>query len=213
MRNLIDVSMSLRAGMTGWPGDPEFCCEPVESIQRGDPASVSRLSMSSHAGTHVDAPAHLLSGGLAVDAAPLEMLVGPCRVVGIADSPVVDVCHLLPFDLQAGDRLLLRTRNSDRQVLRNRFDDDFVALTADAASFLAARGVALVGVDSLSVGRLSDGLETHRILLEAGTWIIEGLDLADVTPGSYRLLCLPLKVQGADGAPARVLLESMSEDV
>jgi len=206
MASWIDVSMPLHAGMTTWPGDPEFRRDVVESVEKGDVATVSALALCSHAGTHVDAPAHFVPGGATIDAAPLDVLVGPARVVAIAHRDAVDVDDLRVVDPRPGERLLLRTSNSDRRILRGRFTTDYVALTADAARFLVQRGVVLVGVDSLSVGRPPDGVETHRVLLGAGIWVVEGLDLADVAPGDCQMVCLPLRVLGGDGAPSRVLL-------
>lgn len=206
MGRFIDVTMPLREGMPEWPGDPEFHRDLALSIERGDPSDVAALRLSSHTGTHVDAPAHFLPGGTTVDRIPPDVLVGSARVVAIANPSCVDADDLRAVDPRPGERLLLRTANSDRRLLRGPCDGDFVALTADAARLLAGRGVVLVGVDALSVGRATDGLETHRVLLGAGVCIVEGLDLADVAPGPCALLCLPLRIEGGDGAPARVLL-------
>ncbi len=206
MPSWIDVSMPLHAGMAAWPGDPEFRRDVVESVEAGDMATVSALRLCSHTGTHVDAPAHFVPGGATIDAAPLDVMIGPARVVAIARSHAVDVDDLRAVDPRPGERLLLRTSNSDRRILRGPFTMDYVALTADAARFLVQRGVVLVGVDSLSVGRPVDGVETHRVLLGAGIWVIEGLDLADVAPGDCQMACLPLRILGGDGAPSRVLL-------
>jgi len=203
---ILDVSMPLAAGVATWPGDPEFRRDLVASIERGDPATFASLQMSSHAGTHVDAPAHYLPGAATVDRLPLEVLVGPARVVAIPDAQVIEAGHLHAADPQRGERLLLRTANSDRRVLQRPFRPGDVALDAGAARLLAGCGIALLGVDSLTVGRPQDGSETHRILLEAGIVLVEGLDLADAAPGACELICLPLRIAGGDGAPARVLL-------
>lgn len=217
MAGWIDVSMPLHVGMTAWPGDPVFRRDILESVERGDVATVSALIMCSHAGTHVDAPGHFVPGASMIDDAPLDLLVGPVRVVAVMnpigeptagrDPFALDVEALEAIDPRPGDRLLLRTANSDRRYLRGAFSADYVAPSADAARFLVERGVVLVGVDSLSVGRPDDGIETHRVLLGAGIWVIEGLDLADVVPGLYQMICLPLRFQGGDGSPARVLLK------
>jgi len=206
MARFVDVSMPLREGMAAWPGDPEFHRDLALSLDRGDPATVSALRMGSHSGTHVESPAHFLAGGTPIDRVPPDVFVGPARVVAVGNPSCVDAADLEAVDPRPGDRLLLRTANSDRRLLRGPFAGDFVALTADAARLLADRGVALVGVDSLSVGRETDGLETHRVLLGAGVCIVEGLDLSDVAPGPCDLLCLPLRIEGGDAAPARVLL-------
>ena len=178
--------------MITYPGDPEVRLERVSSIAAGDVANLSRLDLGVHSGTHVDAPLHFVEGAPSVETLPLDVLVGPCVVVEGLD----------PGAVPAGtERVLFKTANS-RLWERDEFSDDFVKLDGEAARALVGRGVRLVGIDYLSIG----DEEAHRVLLGAGVVAVEGLDLREVEPGQYRLVCAPLKLVGAEGAPARVLL-------
>jgi arylformamidase len=207
----IDVSVALRTGMAHWPDNPPVRIERQLDIDRGDSANVSVLSMGSHTGTHMDAPLHFIAGGKGLDEMGLEATIGRARVVEIHDPEAVGVDELRAKDITAGERLLFKTRNSYGAWDRAEFVEDFVYVSADAARFLAARRVRTVGVDYLSVGGFRrDGSETHRALLGAGIWIIEGLDLGDVEEGDYELICLPLRVQRSDGAPARAILRPLA---
>lgn len=196
---LIDVTVPLRPGMVVFPGDPEVSLGRVSSIAGGAVANVSRLEAGVHTGTHVDAPLHFRDGAPAVESLPLEVLVGPAEVVD-ATGLEREVGEDFPFP-SGVERLLLKTRNSELWA-REAFAEDAVALSPGAARCLVELGVRLVGIDYLSVG----GEEVHRTLLDAGVVVLEGLDLRGVEPGAYRLLCLPLKLVGADGAPARAIL-------
>ena len=204
-RQLIDISMPLRNGMAHWPGDPAPRIERLMDRRRGDPCTLTMLTVSAHTGTHVDAPAHYLRGGRTVDEMDLAGLVGPARVLEIADAAAVTAAELARHRIRRGDRVLLRTRNSLIGAGR-RLLTDYVALAEDAARFLAERGVLAVGIDALSVDP-PDRDAAHLALLEAGIWIIEGLRLGGVPAGRYELLCLPLRL-ATEGAPARALLRS-----
>jgi arylformamidase len=189
---IIDVSVPVRPGMITYPGDPEVRLERVSSIAGGDVVNLSRLDLGVHSGTHVDAPLHFVDGGPSVETLPLDVLVGPCVVVEGLDPAAVP---------PGAERVLFKTPNS-RLWEREEFSEEFVALDAEAARALVSCGVRLVGIDYLSIG----DEEAHRILLGAGVVAVEGLDLREVEPGEYRLVCAPLKLEGAEGAPARVLL-------
>jgi arylformamidase len=203
----IDVSVTLRDGMVHWPDNPPVSITRQLDISKGDAANVSMLSMGSHTGTHMDAPLHFVPEGKGLDEMDLEATMGPARVIEIDDPVAVRAEALENYDIEAGERILFKTRNSDRRWVDQPFDEDFVYVSAGAAAHLAARGVRLVGVDYLSVGGFkSDGVETHTALLEAGIWVIEGLDLSRVPAGEYELICLPLKILRSDGAPARAIL-------
>jgi arylformamidase len=199
----IDISMTVRNGMPHWPGDPAPRLERVMDLRRGDPCTLTVLTVSAHTGTHVDAPAHYLRGGRSVAEMDLAALVGPARVLEIADAAAVTAAELALHRVRRGERLLLKTRNSLIDSAR-RLTRDYVALAPDAARWLAERGVVAVGTDALSIDP-PGGDEAHRTLLAAGIWIIEGLRLAGVPAGRYELLCLPLRL-AAEGAPARALL-------
>jgi arylformamidase len=163
-----------------------------------------------HTGTHVDAPVHFLADGAGVDALPLDQLLGEARVVDVGEASSIGAAELRTIDPRAGERLLFKTRNSARGWKTDRFLPDFVYLSREGAALLAERRVRTVGIDYLSIAGMHEGVPTHRALLEQGICIIEGLDLSPVEPGSYELVCLPLRLAGADGAPARVLLRARS---
>ncbi len=208
----IDVTVPLESGMVVWPGDPEVRVAPWYAMARGDPCNLSALSFGSHAGTHVDAPIHYLESGRSVDGLPLDAAIGKARVVAVHDRRVITLAELEPLRVRAGERLLFRTANSDRARGRRVFDKSYVHLSPEAARFLASRRVRTVGVDGPSVGPYDDGggVDVHRALLGAGVLIIEGLDLSGIRPGPHRLVCLPLKVAGGDGSPARVVLKPLA---
>ncbi len=206
----IDVSVPVRDAMVHWPGDPPVEIGRRMSIDRGDVANLTAVSMSAHTGTHMDAPLHFIAVGAAIDEMPLEAVMGEARVLEIADPQAVSADELRRHEPRRGERLLLKTRNSARSWWEEPFDEEFVPIEPAAAELLAEAGVALVGVDYLSVGGMQSGAETHRHLLGAGIWIIEGLALGEVSTGDYELICLPLRLVGADGAPARALLRRRS---
>lgn len=206
----IDVSVPLHTGMAHWPDNPAVSIERMLSMERGDAANVSKLSMGAHTGTHMDAPIHFVEGGEGIDMLPLDATIGAARVISIDDAIAITQAELEPHNLQQGERILFKTRNSNRVWSTDNFIEDFVYISAEAAEYLADRGVRTVGVDYLSVGGFEkDGPETHHALLSAGVWIIEGLNLASVEPGNYELVCLPLKIVGGDGAPARAIVRAV----
>jgi arylformamidase len=138
---------------------------------------------------------------------PLDAVNGPCRVIGIADREAIRSAELVRQEIAPGERLLFKTRNR----LDGPFDESFVFLAAEAARYLAGRGVRSIGVDGPSIGGFHhDLIETHQTILGAGIWVIECLDLTAVAPGRYELICLPLKIVGADGAPARAMLRALA---
>jgi arylformamidase len=203
---IYDVTRTLHSDMPTWPGEPGPTLTPLKQMSLGHAADVSHLALGVHTGTHVDAPSHFIPGGAAIEATPLEALVGPARVVGIEHQGAIRVAELERAGLEGTDRVLFRTRNSE-DVSAGEFKENFVYLDADAARWLVSRGVCLVGVDYLSVEAYAASEPvTHRTLLGAGVVILEGLDLHEIPPGDYFLTCLPLKLAGADGAPARVIL-------
>lgn len=206
----IDITLPVRPGMPVWPGDPPYVAEPLSSIGRGDSCNVTHLSMSSHCGTHVDAPRHYFEDGAAVDALDLSVLTGPAYVL--------DLSHL-HGNITAGDlsrmpggvtRLLIRTANSRK--IPEAFDPGCVGLTEGAAALLAERGVLLVGLDAWSVAAAGPEHDrTHRLLLSrSGAAALEAIWLHGVPEGWYELVCLPLRLAGLDGAPARAILREVS---
>ena len=201
----LDVSVPLRDGLLPWPGDPAFRLERLSDMERGDACTVSALSMSAHAGTHVDAPLHYVRRGRSVDRWPLDATVGPARVIVIRHPRVIDVDELRTHRIRKGERLLVKTRNSARKR-PGMFFKDYVSVSPAAARYLASRRLRAIGIDGPSIGPFEDGAETHRILLDAGIWIVEWLDLRRIPAGPCELMCLPLRVVGGDGAPARAIL-------
>jgi arylformamidase len=209
----IDVSVTVRHGMAHWPDDPPIVVQRVRDIGRGDDSNVSHLDMSAHSGTHMDAPVHFIHGGLGLDQMPLAATIGEARVIEIVDPERVTVDELRKCHLRPGERVLFRTSNSARCWQTDQFVEDYVYISERAADHLAEIGVQTVGIDYLSVGGYQEeGAKVHRILLHAGIWIIEGLDLSHAPPGRYEMICLPVKIHGSDGAPARALLRPLAPE-
>jgi arylformamidase len=204
----IDISVPLRTGMAHWPDNPDVRIDLIKDLAKGDSASVSKLSMGSHTGTHMDAPAHFIQGAAGIDAMPFSATVGKARVIEFRGRSI-EPEELRRHRIRRGERILFKTSNSRRCWKTDRFIEDYVYVSRAGAEFLAERKVRVVGIDYLSIAGFGrEPVETHRALLAAGVWIIEGLDLSRVTPGAYELICLPLKVAGGDGAPARAILRS-----
>ncbi|MBM3762986.1 MAG: cyclase family protein [Acidobacteria bacterium] len=203
-----DISIPLQDGMVCWPGDDAPSVKQVTFMDRGDMCNVTKLHMSAHTGTHMDAPRHFVNTGAGIDQTPPDALIGPARVVEIADRVAIRRAELEALKPKAGERLLFKTRNStEAWACGADFDKDFVYIADEAAQYLVECGVRTVGVDYLSIGGFyHDTVETHVTILGAGIAVIEGLDLSEVEPGEYELICLPLKIAGADGAPARAVL-------
>jgi arylformamidase len=211
---IYDVSVPISAATPTYPGDPGIEIKQWAALARKDAANVSLLHFGAHTATHVDAPAHFIEGASKVDAMPLDALLGPARVIQIPnDVDAITPDHLPAQELKGAERVLFKTRNSAFwSDTTTGFRHDFTYLAPEAARFLAASGVRLVGIDYLSVEKFqSERHETHEILLSNGIVIIEGLDLREVEAGDYELLCLPLKIAGGagDGAPARVVLRTL----
>jgi len=207
MPRIHDVTVPLAAGMLSYPGDPPFQIEPAHGAG-GGPYRLSRMVLTTHAGTHVDAPFHFFEGGATVDQLPLEILLGKARVVELSVRERVERADLEALDLRDDLRVLLKTRMSG-QLLKTAYQEDHVYLTEDAAHYLGQAGIKLVGFDYLSIDRTGSGdFPAHHALLGAGVVVVEGLDLSEVEPGEYDMACLPLRVGGGDAAPARVVLRS-----
>src|SRR5262250_1455406 len=179
----IDLTVGIRHNMVHYPGDPGVELKQTKHLDRGDPATVSHLSLGVHTGTHVDAPVHFIGGAAGVDEFSIEAMIGPARVIEILDKEICTAQDLAAYDIRAGERLLLRTSNSNRCWSVDTFVEDYAHLDTSAARMLAERKVQMVGIDYLSIGRGDEGLEVHRILLRAGVVIVEGLDLSRVRAG------------------------------
>lgn len=204
----IDVSRNLATGMAVWPGDPAVAIRQSMDIAAGDSCNLTHIAMSAHTGTHIDAPRHFIANGVSISAWTPAGTCGPCRVIEIDDPVAIRASALAPHSPRAGERILFKTQNSHRTP--EGFDENFIYIAEDAAQLLAAARVRVVGIDAPSIGGLTQDLvETHVAILCAGIWVIEELDLSAIAPGDYELCCLPLKLQGADGAPARALLRTL----
>jgi len=204
----IDISVPLAPSTPIFEGDPTFHLEPAFTIDGGAVCNVSRIDMGVHTGTHLDAPLHFIDGGPASESIPLEAGIGPAFVVDATavDGGAITASDLAGLAIPADEtRLLFKTRNSALWAEPG-FQASFVGLDPDAAEGLASRGLLLVGVDYLSVAPFGKGPETHHPLLSNGIAVLEGIDLRDVDPGPVDLFCLPIRLIGSDGVPARALV-------
>jgi arylformamidase len=211
LSDIIDISVPLKPDMPTWPDSVGFRLIRTMSLEAGDKANVSRLDCDVHMGTHVDAPWHFLEDGFTVDDMSLDVLIGPATVACLTEARVVTASALANLNLASNtQRLLIKTRNSELWAAGvTNFRKDYVALSADAARWVVDLGIRLVGIDYLSVQCYEDNPLTHQILMKAGVIIVEGLNLAAVEPGSYELICLPIRLVGADGAPVRAVLRPL----
>jgi arylformamidase len=205
---IYDITIPITPAMPVWPGDPAVTLARVSKIEEGANANVSQLALSAHTGTHVDAPYHFLPDGVPLDQVPLDLFMGRAYVAHLPDVDLITAAALAGAGIPARTRrLLLKTRNSEIWArAEQEFQTDFVALSPDAAQYLVEKGVRLVGIDYLSIAPYKQSRPVHEILLKAGILILEGIDLSGVPAGRYSLYCLPLHLQGADGAPARAVL-------
>lgn len=205
-----DITLTISPKMVVWPDDPPVELKRVSKIEEGSIANVTRMNISVHTGTHIDAPYHFIKNGDTVENVSLNLLTGRAYVLHIPDDEnsitkeIIENSSIPPRT----KRVLFRTKNSNhwKKESHSKFDKKYVSLEADAAELLIKRGVKLVGVDYLSVAPFDNVAPTHEVLLSNGIIIVEGLNLSSVSQGRYTLYCLPLKLEGADGAPARVIL-------
>ena len=205
---IYDISLTITPTLPVWPGDPPVRLTQPAHLERGDICTITRLDISAHTGTHLDAPAHFIPGGVGVETLDLDVLIGPALVVDARGRGLLTAEALEALAIPPGvQRLLLRTDNSAIwQRGEAAFVEDFVAIDSSGAAWLVERGVRLVGIDYLSVAPFDDGVPTHQILLGAGVIPVEGLDLSAIEAGEYQFACLPIKIGGADGAPCRAVL-------
>jgi arylformamidase len=204
---IYDISVPIRSGGLVYPGNPEIEITLQQAVAKGAGANVSFVRFGSHTGTHADAARHFFDDGQTVDKIPLERLIGPALLLSFPDDlRSVSAADLSNHDLKGRKRVLICTRNS-ALLSQKEFVRDYTYLAPDGAQYLVDNGVELVGVDYLSIEQFHSGHhKTHRILLERSVVILEGLDLSVPAPGEYELICLPLRIEGCDGAPARAVL-------
>lgn len=207
MSRLHDISVPVKTGGLVYPGNPEIEIELQQAVARGAGANVSSIRFGSHTGTHVDAARHFFDDGMPVDTINLEILIGPALVLSFDESLMsVSAADLERHDLRGSSRVLLRTRNS-AFLTNDEFQRDYTYLAPDGAEYLVSKGVKLVGIDYLSIEQFHSGHHrTHRTLLGSDVVIVEGLNLRDIEAGEYDFICLPLRLEGLDGAPARAVL-------
>ncbi|MSQ32029.1 MAG: cyclase family protein [Dehalococcoidia bacterium] len=205
---VIDISVAISSSMHIYPGDPAVEVQPASAISKGDSNNSSRLVMGSHTGTHVDSPRHFIQDMLSVDKLPLDVLVGKAYVAEILTTTQIGVKDLEKAAIPPGTkRIIFKTVNSKLIWKAKDFQPDYISLSVDGAKWLLQMGVRLIGIDYLSIEQFkSPQHEVHHVLLEANVVILEGLNLTGVSPGEYTLCCLPLKISGGDGAPARTVL-------
>ncbi len=208
--NWIDISLTIYSGMPYWPDNPPVNVEPSQCLAHGDVCNVSKMTIGTHTGTHVDGINHFIKGGMGIDQMPLDATIGKARVIEIKDSQSIKVAEIEPFNIQAGERILFKTQNSIRALKSEQFIENFVHISTEAAKYLAAKKVRTVGVDYLSVGGYQGNVvEVHQALLGSGIWAIEGLNLSQVEPREYELICLPIKLKDGDGGLARAILRPL----
>lgn len=200
-----DISLNLSAETVCWITSPPFELIERRRMSRGDHNNSSALRMSAHSGTHVDAPFHFVPDGAAIDSLPLELFIGPALVQAVDAERYITKEHVEAIDWRGESRVLFKTRNS-RLLHQSAYDPGFVAFSVGAAQALVARGVKLVGLDYLSVAHADEQVPVHRAFLDHGVVLLEGIDLSEVQPGSYELICFPVRLSGSDGAPCRAVL-------
>mgnify|MGYP001440040834 FL=1 len=205
---IIDISLSLNPDFPVWPGHPEIRFERIQEIGKGSKANVTQIELGAHSGTHVDAPLHFLADGFDVTGLDLGILIGPALLIDVSDVQVVNAALLETLSIpQDTERLLIKTSNSQLWSENNTdFNPDFVAVSNSGAKWIVKRGIQLVGVDYLSVAPYGNSGPTHRTLLQAGVIPVEGLNFNGVKEGGYHLICLPINLEGCEGAPARAVL-------
>jgi len=210
-RKWIDITVTIKSGMIHWPCEPVVRIKRRQNMDKKDSSNVSFISMSAHTGTHIDAPLHFIASGKGLDRMPFNATLGKVRILEIKDRQCIKPKELIPYRIKPKERIIFKTVNSNYWKV-NKFIKNFVYISPEAAGYLISRKVCTVGIDYLSVGAYhKDGAQTHRILLKAGIWIIEGLNLKGVKPGYYDLICLPLKILNSDGAPARAIISPRSK--
>ncbi len=203
----LDITVPLTNGMAYWPTDPKVQIKRIHDMKDGDQENLTHISMCAHSGTHMDAPCHFRKSAKTIDKMPLSAAIGKARVIEITDKELITVEEIRPYRIRKGERILFKTNNSKTRWDNKPFMKKFVHLSIEAAKFLSEHKVQTIGIDYLSIGGYDGNVvQVHDIILKAGIWVIEGLNLSKIVPGNYELNCLPIKIAGADGAPARALI-------
>jgi arylformamidase len=208
----IDISIPYRKGMLYWPTDAPPRVERIKDVDSGDNVTLTEMTIISHTGTHIDAPLHFIPGGGTIDQMPLDTAIGPARVIEIEDQKIIRPEELAKYNIQKGERILFKTRNSDTLYQTDEFKDDYVYFSNETADYLVEKGIRLVGLDYISIGTLNDNANihtTHRALLGHGIYILENINLAGVKPGQYELIAVPIKLERGDAGPCRAIIRSL----
>jgi arylformamidase len=180
-------------------------------VEKGDKVTMSRIEIVSHDGTHLDAPLHFIPGGMTIDAMPIETTCGPCRVIEIKDEKDITVAELEPYNIQAGERILFKTKNSPHVYNVHRFNGEWVAITEETARYLVDKKIRMVGLDYLTIAHVDPPSainNVHRAFLSNGIFILEAINLDGVKPGNYDMMCLPLRIEKGDAGPCRVVIRA-----
>lgn len=210
MMKFYDISLNLSPETVRWVTSPEFEFVERFRMSRGDEKNSSSIRMSVHAGTHVDAPFHFVPDGATIESLPLELFIGPALVQAIDADRYITKEHMEAIDFKGESRVLFKTKNS--QLLHQpTYDPNFVAFSVEAAEALVKRGVKLVGLDYLSIAHAEEQVMVHRPFLDRGVVLLEGIDLSEIRPGRYELICFPIRLSGLDAAPCRAVLRELSK--
>ncbi len=204
-----DISLTLSAETVRWVTSPPFELHERRRMARGDHNNSSALTMSAHSGTHVDAPFHFVPNGATIESLPLEIFNGPVLVQAVDAESYITADHVAAIESEGDTRILFKTRNSGL-LHQPAYDPNFVAFSVEAAEALVSRGFKLVGLDYLSVAHADEQVPVHRAFLDHGLVLLEGVDLSEVEPGRYELICFPIKLRGLDGAPCRAVLRDIN---
>jgi arylformamidase len=207
-KNIYDISITLGLESIDHPGATPYSRRLIWEIGKGRPCNLSEIVMTTHTGTHVDAPSHFVPGGQSIGQYSAREFIFRAHVICIEDEDSIKREHLASFDFERGDALLFRTLNSVRGISRSgKFSKDYIALSPEAAELCALRKVGLVGIDYVTIDKYGDkSFSAHVKLLQNDVLILEGIDLMHVPEGKYTLLCIPLKIEGAEASPVRALL-------
>jgi arylformamidase len=208
----IDISAPIRKGMVVGPDDPQVDIWLVRDPDKGDPVTMSQISMITHAGTHIDAPAHFLRGRTTIDEVTLDTFIGPARVIEIKDGVSIKIKELEQYDIKPGERLLFKTKNSSWVYDTDDFVTGYVYFATETAQYLAEKKVRLIGIDYITVGGFEDregNREIHRVMLKNGISILEMINLSGIEAGEYELNAVPLRIENGDGGPCRAIIRQL----
>lgn len=206
----IDISLTIKTGRIVWPGDPEVEVTKLMQIEKGDICNTRLLKCPVHVGTHIDAPLHFIKGGEGIETLPLSSLAGNAKVIEIKNEEKIPLNEIEDKEISEGDIILFKTINSSLYLKEAAFNENYIYLSTEAARYLVSKNISTVGIDYYSIAGINDNIvECHEILLGTKVTIIEGLDLSEITAGEYEFVCLPLKIEGSDGAPARAIIRKI----